>query len=349
MSDAPQRIRPLDVCAFDVVDGHVVAVDSVLPVVVVFDTEGELLATWGWPLDPELRGRPTAEDVCLTAMHIVVASPAAGGLIRIVRDTGAVELVPLEEDIGHLIPDGETIWAVADPNRDGAYEAFLASPDRRRVVWEEPSAEDMERFRSRMSGWFGRAPGSDEEWRPLVDASDPTPSAADWQRDDDDEAEHIGPTTPVWRIDGVRATRVDGALREVVLEVDLADFVPEATAPDNLDVGEFESTQLDHLRGAFSGGGQSETGERRPFSDGVDFDSVEIVGGFPHTQVVALFHAADRPGVQFGRRWRLYDDLGNPEPLEYADIHLMEEIEAAGYGLPAAAACVPDEDGVVWF
>jgi hypothetical protein len=125
----------------------------------------------------------------------------------------------------------------------------------------------MERFRSRMSGWFGRAPDSDDEWVPLVDPSDPAPTAADWQSD--------------------------------------------------------------------------------AFIRGVEFDSVEIVGSFPHTEVVALFHAADRAGIQFGRRWPLYDDLGNPQPLEYAGIHLMEDIEAAGYGLPGLEACVPDDDGLV--
>jgi hypothetical protein len=53
--------------------------------------------------------------------------------------------------------------------------------------------------------------------------------------------------------------------------------------------------------------------------------------------------------VQFGRRWALYDDLGDPEDLEYADIELMEDVEAAGYGLPAPHNCVADDAGVVWF
>ena len=64
---------------------------------------------------------------------------------------------------------------------------------------------------------------------------------------------------------------------------------------------------------------------------------------------MALFHAVDRPGIQFGRRWRLYDELGNPVDHEYADIHLMEDVESAGGGLPPADGCVTDEAGVAWF
>lgn len=40
--------------------------------------------------------------------------------------------MPLEDDIGWLVRDGDAVWAVADPDREGAYEAFLASPDRAR-------------------------------------------------------------------------------------------------------------------------------------------------------------------------------------------------------------------------
>ena len=53
--------------------------------------------------------------------------------------------------------------------------------------------------------------------------------------------------------------------------------------------------------------------------------------------------------MQFGRRWNLYDDLGDTTHLEYVDIELVEDVEAAGYGLPEPADCVPDEAGIVWF
>jgi hypothetical protein len=61
-----------------------------------------------------------------------------------------------------------------------------------------------------------------------------------------------------------------------------------------------------------------------------------------------MFRAADRPGIQFARRWALYDELGNPLAPGYAAIYLMEDV-AGGGGLPAAADCRPDAAGVVWF
>ena len=79
------------------------------------------------------------------------------------------------------------------------------------------------------------------------------------------------------------------------------------------------------------------------------FGVIELRGEFPDRAVVALFRAGDRPGIQFGRRWRLYDELGNPVDHQYADIHLMEDIESSGGGLPPAGDCVPDAAGVVWF
>jgi hypothetical protein len=54
-------------------------------------------------------------------------------------------------------------------------------------------------------------------------------------------------------------------------------------------------------------------------------------------------------GGQFGRRWPLYHDLGDPSHLDNADIELMEDVEAAGYGLPASDECVPDDADIVWF
>jgi len=531
-SQSAARVRFLAIEAFDVADGRVVAVDSVLPVVAELDSAGSLTSIWTWTLDPSRRGRPTAKDVLLTTTDIVVASPAAGGLVRIDRETGSTTVVPLDEDIGWLVRDGENVWAVADPGREGAYEAFLQSPDRRRVVWEEPTVEDMERHRNRISGWFGRAPGSNEEWVPLVDPSDPTPTAADWQDTDDHETDHIGPPTPVWLVEGERVTRVElggelaalaaidgrvvavcqlpsdplikavqpggslsyirpgtvllgndrplrpvgtvaetsggiavdgseawllgfnrhddvfevrrldlesGAIsepipsdgnvvavvrgrmvalgwdraepdltedeyerpkrlvritavggqasdvrlpsiddavvvdgstvwfraveeqaliavdvesataRKVAVHIDCTEFIPSVSVPEGIDPSAFESLELENLRGAFLGGWRSESREQYPFIRGVTFDAVELHGSFPHTAVVAVLRSTERPGVQFGRRWRLYDDLGNPQPLEYADIHLMEDIEAAGHGLPPLEDCVADDDGIVWF
>ena len=64
---------------------------------------------------------------------------------------------------------------------------------------------------------------------------------------------------------------------------------------------------------------------------------------------MAWFRARDRPGTLFARRWDLYDELGNPTDLEDADISLMEDIEAAGWGLPPLDHCLADAEGIVWF
>jgi hypothetical protein len=91
-------VRPLAIERFDVRDGHVVAVDEVV-----------------------------------TRADIVVASPAAGGLVRIDRATGAVTVVPLAVDAGRLRRDGETVWAAAGDD-DYDDEDFGDAP-LRPVVW----------------------------------------------------------------------------------------------------------------------------------------------------------------------------------------------------------------------
>jgi hypothetical protein len=111
----------------------------------------------------------------------------------------------------------------------------------------------------------------------------------------------------------------------------------------------FEQDQLELLRGSFLGGWHTDDGSTRPFISGVSFDAVDLRGTFPDSSIVALFHASDYPGIQFGRRWKLYDEQGKPEDLDYIDVHLMEDIESANGGLPPPGQCRPDSDGVVWF
>jgi hypothetical protein len=119
--------------------------------------------------------------------------------------------------------------------------------------------------------------------------------------------------------------------------------------PSGFNEDQFERAQLEELRESLLGGWHDGDGSTRPLISGVSFDTVELQGQFPNRSIVALFHASDYPGVHFGRRWRLYDELGNPADLEYAHIHLMEDIESATGGLPPPEQCIPDPDGVVWF
>jgi hypothetical protein len=138
-------------------------------------------------------------------------------------------------------------------------------------------------------------------------------------------------------------------VRQLRISLDCRPWMPRPQLPAGLDAQQFEHEQLDRLRGAFLGGWHTSEDESTPFIEGVTFDAIDLRGEFPDAVIVALFHAADRPGVQFGRRWRLYDELGNPVDHEYADIHLMEDVESAGGGLPPTDRCVTDETGVTWF
>lgn len=101
------------------------------------------------------------------------------------------------------------------------------------------------------------------------------------------------------------------------------------------------------LRASFRGGWEDEDGNRRPYIHGVTFEAIDLEGTFPEAAVVATFRHADRPRIRFGRRFPLYDELGNPVGGDdYWDIELMEDVETGR--LPPDAACVADGDGIVW-
>jgi hypothetical protein len=158
----------------------------------------------------------------------------------------------------------------------------------------------------------------------------------------------------VWLADPGGSTLVAAApgrpgVRKLPVSLDCRPWMPRPELPAGLDSQQFEQDQLDRLRGSFLGGWRTSDGVTKPFIEGVTFDVVELRGEFPDAFIVALFHAADRPGIQFGRRWRLYDELGNPVDHKYADIHLMEDVESSGGGLPPDGSCVTDETGVAWF
>jgi hypothetical protein len=136
-----------------------------------------------------------------------------------------------------------------------------------------------------------------------------------------------------------------GATFEVPVSFDCTPHMPPAQLPAELDLEVFEAGELEELRSSLLGGWTSDrTSETRPFIRGVTFREIERRGSFPDTAIVALFTSVDRPGITFGRTWRLYDDLGNPESMEYADIGFMEDVESAACGLPPLEACTPDAD-----
>jgi hypothetical protein len=163
--------RPLRIESFDVRDGRIAAVDGAVPLAVEADlATGRVLGVWTWEPAAGRRGRPVATDVILTGTGVVVASPAAGGLVRIDRTTGVATVLTLDADVGHLVwnGDGDALWAVGA----SAEEADPTWP-RRPVVWE-----------GRPAG----ATGPDD----LDDDDD----------DDPDPSMRIEPSTPVWRVEG---------------------------------------------------------------------------------------------------------------------------------------------------
>jgi hypothetical protein len=523
--------RPLRLGCFDVRNGTVFAADDSLPVMAEIDAAtGETVRVFSWLLSEDHRGRPSALDILGRDGSVLIASPAAGGIVEIDRRSGEATTIPLDADAGTLLATEDAIWAVARPDWD---EPPAGRPDGKRpVIWEEPTDEERTRHQEMMrrTRFHGAGPLDEEAGGRTL---------ADW-RDAAGDFEDLMPPTPIWRISAGTVRRIEVDLEQPILaaagdklagvcrlpgdpiikhlspgagsvswhypgtavviddtgtldvlgpvpgsggavcaddgivwllgfegdaydepapevrEVHLAEgrvgqapgvrphrpvavvgrFVVDLAEPGNaddsepdpphgsavirflpadggepwtaggaelghyalarawggeiwladpgastlvaaapgrsgvrelrisldcrpwmlrpqlpagLDPQQFERDQLDRLRGAFLGGWRTSQGGTRPFIAGVTFDVIELRGQFPEGVIVALFHAADRPGIQFGRRWRLYDELGNPVDHKYADIHLMEDVESSGGGLPPDGSCVTDETGVAWF
>jgi len=88
------------------------------------------------------------------------------------------------------------------------------------------------------------------------------------------------------------------------------------------------------------------TGESRPFIDGAVIESVSAAGSYPATECIIRFRLQERRGVPFGRRIRLFDDLGAPRPCDYAASTLAEDIATGA--LPPPGRDIRGQDGVVW-
>ncbi len=79
-----------------------------------------------------------------------------------------------------------------------------------------------------------------------------------------------------------------------------------------------------------------ETGSVGPLSSGLSDPRVEVVGDWPATALHITFRWAQRPGVRLRRVVALYDELGRPQEPEYADVHLMEDLDTGN--VPSAPA-----------
>jgi hypothetical protein len=116
-----------------------------------------------------------------------------------------------------------------------------------------------------------------------------------------------------------------------------------------VDLEQFEQSQFAALRASFTSEWHDEEGNvvASPFIDNLRIESVERRGQFPDTHAVVRYRATYRPGIAFARRLNLYDELGNTQDLENAEMYLYEDIDSGG--APPVEECEPDGDGIVWF
>ncbi len=166
--------RSLSIASADVHGDLIAAGDANIPAVVLADsTTGDVLAVHTWPLSPEHRGRPRCTDVALTADEVIVASPAAGGLVRIDRATGTTTVIAFDTDVRRVFTGPGVVWVVAAPRPVDPDETLRP----RTVEWEEPTPEEVMAYREEVSGFVVRSP--DGDWVPLADMDEPLPTAED--------------------------------------------------------------------------------------------------------------------------------------------------------------------------
>jgi hypothetical protein len=314
--------------------------------------EGTLICVC-WRDDDPLVKRVEAGGWLSYERPATVLAVGANGDVRRIGSVG--------DNGGRVVIDGGTAWLLGYAGRKGETVQALDVADAGMGAVIDPEVDDVltivDRIavgivRTRRAPWRAHAVDDEPEGVYLNLLPLDEPGARRRVRGPDissDAAGVAGRTVWLVRSDGGALVTLDvasGEVSEIALAIDCAHHAPVPEPPAGLDLDGHEQRQLDLLRGSLLSSG---AGDTRPFIRGVTFDSVRLDGAFPSSAVVALFHADGYPGVQFGGRWRLYDDLGDPSHLDNADIELAEDVEAVGYGLPARDECVPDDGGIVWF
>lgn len=206
-------VRPIQLGCFDVRDGTVVVADESLPVAVEADAvSGSVTRVFSWPPSPRHRGRAAALSILSLEGSILVASPAAGGIVEIDRRSGGVRVISLEANVGALIRCGEAVWAVASPDwyEDASEQQQEGRPDRKRpVVWEEPDEAEIARFGELTRHLrFGGASPDEQGWDRRT--------IAEWRQADGDDEELL-PPTPLWCVCAGTATRIEADLEQPIL------------------------------------------------------------------------------------------------------------------------------------
>ncbi len=93
--------------------GAVWVCDERLPVVVCVDRiTGHVLGVASWPIDDALREQPSIADIDARGAAVWVASPSAGGLVRLSSDLQEEpHLVAIDAPVGSVSAHGSTCWA----------------------------------------------------------------------------------------------------------------------------------------------------------------------------------------------------------------------------------------------
>jgi hypothetical protein len=87
---------------------------------------------------------------------------------------------------------------------------------------------------------------------------------------------------------------------------------------------------------------RDQDGAAHPLSRGLSQPSVSVEGDWPDTRLAVTLRHPSRPGLRLRRTFALFDERGRPLSHEYAEIHLMEDLDT-GYIAPADEA----RDGVL--
>lgn len=136
----------------------------------------------------------------------------------------------------------------------------------------------------------------------------------------------------------VLAVAASGAVRTIhrADSVDVSRFapVPHRPPPDQIrEHIEDMRWRFDHLDAFW----HSADGTTGPLSSGLSDPCVSVEGEWPDARLVVTLRHNRRPGLVLRRTLALFDKTGSPIDHEYADIHLMEDLDT-GYLAPAAEA-----------
>ena len=315
------RFRPVDIGQVAAHDRDAVVVDEVLPLAVVVSADGRVGPMYTWELSPDHSGEATATASALETDRILVTSPAVGGVVSIDRSTAESSVTPADSPCVTI--EDQRVGTIEWPPRDSLGRtardpAELVYYDDERVVQRERSGELVS---------YARSGGGDQCRAHLPDGFGRMYVVSKsliwfWPAD-----------RPVLLVIEPRQLR----RRWIPITIDSAPYAPDLHVP-KIDFATYEHEQLQWLRESFLGQAEWEG----PV-EGFTFESIELCDEFPYTEIVGIYTSDLVDGLRFGRRWRLYDDLGNLEDLGSVRFEFEEQWVTDSYSDRDA-----DAAGIVW-